>query len=69
VRCNVKLRSGKWFYEVKLDTNGLFQIGWCNTAFTPDAAVRTPGPVHPAHTRTHHRTRTTAHARSLTDRG
>lgn len=39
VRCNVKVKSGKWYYEIKLITNGLFQIGWCTTAFTPDAAA------------------------------
>mgnify|MGYP007115661130 CR=1 FL=1 len=36
----MKVKSGKWYYEIKLITNGLFQIGWCTTAFTPDAAVR-----------------------------
>jgi hypothetical protein len=41
----VKVKSGKWYYEIKLITNGLFQIGWCTTAFTPDAAVRS-SPCH-----------------------
>lgn len=40
LRANVKVKSGKWYYEVKLITNGLFQIGWCTSAFAPDAAVR-----------------------------
>jgi len=35
LRGNVKVKSGKWFYEVKLVTNGLLQIGWITDAFQP----------------------------------
>jgi len=34
VKCNVKARSGKWFFEVKLVGNGLISIGWINEHFT-----------------------------------
>jgi len=37
VKSDVKVKSGKWYYEVKLITNGLFQIGWCTSDFRPDA--------------------------------
>eukprot|EP01126_Amoeba_proteus_P046767 TRINITY_DN5301_c0_g2_i2.p1 TRINITY_DN5301_c0_g2~~TRINITY_DN5301_c0_g2_i2.p1 ORF type:complete len:898 (-),score=183.74 TRINITY_DN5301_c0_g2_i2:120-2813(-) len=28
-------KTGKWYYEVTLQTAGLFQIGWCNKYFVP----------------------------------
>jgi len=39
VKANVKLRSGKWYYEARLDSYGLVQIGWCTSAFKPDTAA------------------------------
>lgn len=28
IRASVSVKSGKWYYEVELATQGLFQIGW-----------------------------------------
>jgi len=30
-KADVRITNGKWFYEVKLTTNGKIQIGWCNS--------------------------------------
>ncbi|KAL6069553.1 Ryanodine receptor 44F [Balamuthia mandrillaris] len=38
VKANTKVKSGKWYYEVKLQTNGLMQIGWCTPSFSPNAS-------------------------------
>jgi len=31
VRADVKITAGKWYFEVKLTTNGKIHIGWCNS--------------------------------------
>jgi len=36
VKANVKLRSGKWYYEARLDSYGTVQVGWCTGEFQPD---------------------------------
>jgi hypothetical protein len=28
IRANISVKRGKWYYEVELATQGLFQIGW-----------------------------------------
>jgi len=32
VRANVAVFSGKYYYEVRLLTSGIMQIGWCTLA-------------------------------------
>lgn len=41
IRANVAVFSGKWYYEVRLLTSGLMQLGWCTfgTPFTHDRGV------------------------------
>ncbi len=34
-----KVSTGKWYYEVKIQTGGLLQIGWCTEGFKPDGDV------------------------------
>jgi hypothetical protein len=36
VRASVRLRRGRWYYEVALSTAGLFQIGFASEASTPN---------------------------------
>jgi hypothetical protein len=33
VRGNVKVTSGKWFYEVKILSSGSIKIGWCTDKY------------------------------------
>eukprot|EP01090_Pellita_catalonica_P005692 TRINITY_DN1592_c0_g1_i1.p1 TRINITY_DN1592_c0_g1~~TRINITY_DN1592_c0_g1_i1.p1 ORF type:complete len:391 (+),score=83.05 TRINITY_DN1592_c0_g1_i1:41-1213(+) len=33
-KCNVKVKSGKWFYEIKLLTNSTQQLGWVTDEFS-----------------------------------
>eukprot|EP01087_Luapelamoeba_hula_P020146 TRINITY_DN680_c0_g1_i1.p1 TRINITY_DN680_c0_g1~~TRINITY_DN680_c0_g1_i1.p1 ORF type:complete len:395 (+),score=66.43 TRINITY_DN680_c0_g1_i1:102-1286(+) len=39
VKANVKVRRGKWYYEIKLNRQGTIQLGWCNDSFRPDASA------------------------------
>jgi len=41
VKGNVKLRSGKWYYEARLDSYGMVQIGWCTSEFKPNTSAGT----------------------------
>jgi hypothetical protein len=35
---NISFNRGAWYYEVVLESDGLFQIGWATDRFQPDAA-------------------------------
>jgi len=39
VRANVKVRSGKWFYECKIESYGTVQVGWVTDEFTPSSSA------------------------------
>ena len=35
---NVTVTSGRWFYQVQLNTRGLMQIGWCTAQHSPNSS-------------------------------
>jgi hypothetical protein len=37
VKADVKVSAGRWYYEVKLQSNGLLQIGWCTDQCNPQS--------------------------------
>eukprot|EP01130_Rhizamoeba_saxonica_P016272 TRINITY_DN7489_c0_g1_i1.p1 TRINITY_DN7489_c0_g1~~TRINITY_DN7489_c0_g1_i1.p1 ORF type:complete len:416 (+),score=94.98 TRINITY_DN7489_c0_g1_i1:55-1248(+) len=37
VRGNVKVFQGRWYFEVRLRSNGSARIGWCSPNFTPES--------------------------------
>jgi len=40
---NYPVKTGKWYYEVELFTNTLFQIGWCTKNFKSDSILSSFG--------------------------
>ena len=36
---NVTVTSGRWFYQVQLNTRGLMQIGWCTAQHSPNSST------------------------------
>ena len=36
---NVTITSGRWFYQVQLNTRGLMQIGWCTAQHSPNSST------------------------------
>lgn len=46
VKCNVRVQSGRWYYEVKLGNNSTAYVGWATEAWNPN--VRRPLSLAPA---------------------
>ena len=36
VKANVKVSSGRWYYEVKITNNNISYIGWATEAWNPN---------------------------------
>lgn len=35
VKSNVRVRGGKWYFEVRLQSPGSFHLGWCSSTYHP----------------------------------